>query len=114
MRPRRLAVFLIGSILAAGRASAQQVLICPPGTSAVTNACDVFHYHVQMYRPETRQFAELSGVNQFASQSACERHREAYMKRNLARVDYFKRTKGEQQYEPDRAGACHCDMTIDR
>lgn len=69
---------------------------------------------MQIYRPETRGFADLSGVNQFASQSACERFREAQIRRNLAIVDYFKRVKNEQQYEPDRLGPCHCDMTTDK
>ena len=36
------------------------------------------------------------------------------MQRNLAVVDYFKRLKGEQQYEPDRFGPCHCDMTSEK
>ena len=32
---------------------------------------------------------------------------------NLAIVDYFKRVRNEQ-YEPDRAGTCHCDMTVEK
>jgi hypothetical protein len=93
---------------------AQPGLVCPPGSSTVAHSCDLYHFHMQLYRPETRQFAEVTGVNQFSSQSACERFREAAIKRNLAVVDYFKRVKNEQQYEPDRFGPCHCDMTIEK
>lgn len=110
---RRFVIILIGNIGLAATAPAQQGLVCPPPSSA-THGCEVFHYHVLMYRPETRQFAELSGLNQFASQSACDRFREAAIQRNLAVVDYFKRLKGEQQYEPDRFGPCHCDMTSEK
>jgi hypothetical protein len=92
---RRFVIILIGNIGLAATAAAQQGLVCPPPSSA-THGCEVFHYHVIMYRPETRQFAELSGLNQFASQSACDRFREAAIQRNLAVVDYFKRLKGEQ------------------
>jgi hypothetical protein len=95
-------------------AMAQQALVCPPALSTSTHACEIYHYHVQMYRPETRLFAEISAMNQYASQSACDRYREAHIRRNLAIVDYFKRVKNEQQYEPDRFGPCHCDMTIDK
>jgi hypothetical protein len=109
----RFAVFAL-VVLAAVTAAAQQGLVCPPGSSTVTHTCDIYHFHLQMYRPETRGFADLSGVNQFASQSACDRYRDAQMKRNLAVVDYFKRVKNEQQYEPDRLGPCHCDMTTDK
>ncbi|HSP17619.1 MAG TPA: hypothetical protein VLV78_22935 [Thermoanaerobaculia bacterium] len=112
MVPRFAVSVLVG--LAAVTALAQQALVCPPGSSTVAHACDIYHFHLQAYRPETRQFAELSGVNQFASQSACDRYRDAQIKRNLAVVDYFKRVKGEQQYEPDRFGPCHCDMTTDK
>lgn len=110
---RRFVIILIGNIGLAATAAAQQALVCPPPSSA-THGCEVFHYHVVMYRPETRQFAEVSGLNQFASQSACDRFREAAMQRNLAVVDYFKRLKGQQQYEPDRFGPCHCDMTSEK
>jgi hypothetical protein len=104
----------LAAILIAVPAMAQQALVCPPTPSTSTHACDIYHYHVQMYRPETRLFAEISAMNQYASQNACERYREAHIKRNLAIVDYFKRVRNEQQYEPDRFGPCHCDMTIDK
>src|SRR5712691_10843782 len=104
----------LAAILIAAPAMAQQTLVCPPPSSASAHGCEVYHYHMQMYRPETRLFAELTGVNQFASQSACERYREAHITRNLAVVDYFKRVRNEQQYEPDRFGVCHCDMTIEK
>lgn len=66
-----------------------------------------------MYRPDTRQFVEAFGVNQFATQAACERAREQQMAANAKVANWFK-TVREQQYEADRFGTCHCDMTIDR
>src|SRR5438874_2441911 len=94
-------------------ATAAQTLDCP-GSASAGARCDTFHYHVAMYRPDTRAFTEVWGVNQFSSQAACDRAREAAMKRNLAVVDWFKRVRNESQYEPDRFGACHCDLTLDR
>ncbi len=44
--------------------------------------------------------------------TACQRARSAAAKANLAIVDYFKRVRNEQ-YEADRAGTCHCDMTVE-
>jgi hypothetical protein len=64
-----------------------------------------------MFRPDSRTLAELSSINQFASQSACDRARDAAMRRNAAIVDYFRRVKGDDRYEPDQFGPCHCDMT---
>ena len=88
------------------------MLDCPSAAS-VTH-CDTFHFHTQMYRPDNRTFVDLWGTNQFASQAACERARDAQMKRNLAVVNYFRTTRGEQNYEPDRFGTCHCDMSLDK
>jgi hypothetical protein len=92
-------------------AMAQQGLVCP--TAAAGRPCDTFHYHVGMYRPDTKQFVEVYGVNQFATQLACERAREAQMAAN-ARVVTYLRGNREPQYEADHFGPCHCDMTIDR
>ena len=88
------------------------MLDCPSAAS-VTH-CDTFHFHVQMYRPDTRNFVDLWGTNQFASQTGCERARDAQLKRNLTVVNYFRTTRGEQNYEADRFGACHCDMSLDK
>jgi hypothetical protein len=106
----RLPPLLLSIALVTGAAAAQ-TLDCPGSAGA---RCDTFHFHVQMYRPDTRGFAEVYGINQFSSQAACERARDAAMKRNLAVVDFFKRVRNESQYEPDRFGTCHCDMTIDK
>jgi hypothetical protein len=108
----RLAPLLLSILLLTGAAAAQ-TLDCP-GSAAAGARCDTFHYHVQMYRPDTRTFTEVYGVNQFSSQGACDRVREAAMKRNLTVVDFFKRVRNDSQYEPDRFGTCHCDMTLDR
>jgi len=105
--------FLIAVALLSSAAAAQTTLDCP-GSSAAGAHCDTFHYHQQMYRPDTRGFTEFWGLNQFSSQAGCEHARDAAMKRNLAVVDWFKRVRGDAQYEPDRFGACHCDLTLDK
>lgn len=92
-------------------AAAQQALVCPP--AAAGRACDAFHYHVAMYSPERKSFHEITGANRFATQAACERAREQQLAANAKIVDWFRNVR-EQQYEPDRFGACHCDMTTDR
>jgi hypothetical protein len=107
MRIPLLALLLAGL---AGAAAAQQTLVCP--TVPAGRPCDAFHYHVQMYRPDTKQFVEVYGVNEFATQAACDRGREREMATNTAIVEHFRTIK--QQYEGDRFGPCHCDMTGDR
>ena len=90
-----------------------QPLTCPAVSAATGRPCDTFHYHVQLYRPDTRAFVELAGINQFASQSACDRARDAQFKRNMAVVEFY-RARGDQQYQADHIGPCHCDMTVER
>jgi len=101
---------LLAALLAAGNAFAQQALVCPPNAS--NQPCERFHYHVAMYRPDTKAFVEIMGTAVFASSAACDRARDAELKRNAAVVDYFHR-KGDQKYEADRFGPCHCDATTD-
>ncbi|HEU4888962.1 MAG TPA: hypothetical protein VFV49_13835 [Thermoanaerobaculia bacterium] len=96
----------------AATATAQPTLVCP--TTPTARPCDTFHYHVQLYRPDTKQFVELSGGNQFATQAACDRARELQVAANVRVVEYFRVTREQRQYEPDRIGPCHCDMTIER
>jgi hypothetical protein len=96
----------------AATGSAQPVLVCP--TAPAGRTCDVYHYHVQLYRPDTKQFVELSGGNQFATQAACDRARDAQVAANAKVVEYFRDVREQRQYEADRIGPCHCDMTIDR
>lgn len=103
--------FLLSMALLLASAASAQTLDCPSSASRTT---EPFHFHVQMYRPDTRGFLDVWGINDFASQAACERARESAMKRNLAVVDYFKTARGENQYEPDRFGTCHADMTFDK
>lgn len=108
MQIPRIAVF----VLAAVSASAQQVpLTCPPPPAG--RPCEAFHYHVQMYRPDTKGFTELYAAPSFATQAACDRAREQAMAANAKIVDFYRVTK-EQQYPADRFGACHCDMTMDK
>jgi hypothetical protein len=107
-------VILVAATIGGAGSAVAQPLSCPPNPAATSRPCEVFHYHVQMFRPENRQFVELYGINQFATQGSCERARDAQLKHNLSVVDYFKRLKGDERYEPDRFGACHCDMTIEK
>jgi hypothetical protein len=90
---------------------AQQALVCP--TAVAGRPCDAFHYHVAMYSPDKKSFTEITGANQFATQAACDRARDQQLAANAKVVEYFRNVR-EQQYEPDRFGPCHCDMTIDR
>lgn len=107
-------ILLLLFALTSVRAAIGQPLACPPGSSTSGKPCDTFHFHVQMYRPDTKEFAEFFGINQFASQSSCEQAREARMKQNLTIVDYMKKVANNLQYEADRVGPCHCDMTVER
>lgn len=108
MKPLTLAV----SLALAMTVAAQQPLVCP--TTVSGRACEAFHYHVQMYRPDTKAFIEVTGGNQFATQAACDRAREQQVAVNAKVVEYFRDVREQRQYEADRVGPCHCDMTIDR
>lgn len=101
------------ALLAFAMPATAQLLTCPAPSSAPAHACELFHYHVAMYRPDTRGFAEVWATNQFASQASCDRARDAAMKRNLAVVDQMKRVANDNNYEPDRFGPCHCDGSIE-
>ncbi len=109
MRSRHLALILAAS-LTASAAFAQQALVC--ATMPAGRPCEAFHFHVQLYRPDTKQFVEVSGVNQFATQAACDRARELHAATNAKAVEYLRGIK--KQYEADRVGPCHCDMTMEK
>ena len=98
---------LLAGCLAAVMTAAQQPLVCPPAPAG--RPCEAFHYHVQMYRVDTKKFTEIYGGVQFATQAACDRAREQQVAANAKVVEFFRGVK--QQYEPDRVGPCHCDMT---
>src|SRR5687768_14343992 len=107
-------VALAASCIAAV-ASAQSALVCPPSAAAAApGGCEAFHYHVQVFRPEPKGFVDATATPRFATQAACEKVREAHIARNLVVVNYFKKTKNEQQYEADRFGPCHCDFTAEK
>ena len=110
--PSKKLAFL--AMLCLASAALGQKLECPPATATAAHACETFHYHVLMYRPDSRNFAEVFGTQQYASLAACDRARAAAMRWNLGIVDFFKRVRNEQQYEPDRFGTCHCDMTVEK
>lgn len=89
-----------------------QGLVCPPAPQAGDRPCDTFHFHAQLYSPETKQFVDISGIHQFASQASCEKAREERLGRNAVLVEHMRRAGKNQQYPADRVGECHCDLTI--
>jgi hypothetical protein len=91
-----------------------QPLVCPPVAAVAGRPCETFHYHVLMFRPDTRGFVEVYGTNQFASQSACDRARDAQFKRSMAVAEFFRTQRRADWWQPDKFGMCHCDMTIER
>jgi hypothetical protein len=88
---------------------AAQALTCPAAPAG--RPCEVFHYHVQMFRPDTRAFTEIYGGPRFATQDACNRAREQQVAANQKVAGFFRDVKKQERYQPDRIGACHCDMT---
>jgi hypothetical protein len=103
--------FLLAACLAAVAAVAQQPgLACPPAPAG--RPCEAFHFHVAMYRPDSKTFVEFYAGAPFATQAACDRTREQYVAANTRVVEYLRSIK--QNYDADRVGACHCDMTDDK
>jgi len=109
---RAIALALFGAALFSVSASAQP-LVCPPVAAVAGRPCETFHFHVQMFKPDTREFVEFYGINQFASMAACDRARDAQIKRNMAVVDLM-HVQRRDWWQADRFGTCHCDMTIER
>lgn len=107
-----LSLFTLLSSLFLSPALAQP-LLCPPVASAAGKPCETFHFHVQLFRPEPRDFLELYGVNQFASMASCERARDAAFKRNMSVVE-FMHTQRRDWWQADKFGPCHCDMTVEK
>ena len=110
MRSARFPLILLLSFAAAALDAQPAPLVC--ATAPAGRPCEAFHFHVQAYRHDTKQFVELAGVNQFATQAACDRAREQYVSANARAVEYLKNVK--EKYEADRVGPCHCDMTTDK
>lgn len=90
-----------------------QPLTCPSSGASQQN-CGTFHYHVQMWRPDTKTPTDVLGVNRFASMTACESARALEAQRNKAVIDFFKKLKPDGPEQLHRFGPCHCDQTIDR
>ena len=108
------ALFVASALIAAGLSPAlAQPLLCPPVVSVAGKPCETFHFHVQLFRPDTREFVEVYGINQFASMPSCEHARDAQFKRNMAIVE-FMRAQRRDWWQADKFGPCHCDMTIER
>ena len=109
------ALFITVVLAAAGLSSASaQPLVCPPVAAVAGRPCETFHYHVQMFRPDTRGFVEVYGTNQFASQSACDRARDVQFKRSMTIVEFFRTQRRADWWQADRLGTCHCDMTVEK
>jgi len=111
MRSISTSILLVGLTLASAGAGAQTPLTCQAGAGIDPANCPIVHYHVKMYRPDTKTSVELTGVNEFASRSACEAALAAERARNAAVVEFLKKNEPRLQYPPDQFGACHCDMT---
>jgi hypothetical protein len=108
------ALFVATALIAAGLSPAlAQPLLCPPVASAAGKPCETFHFHVQLFRPESRDFLELYGIDQFASMTSCERARDAQFKRNMSIVE-FMHTQRRDWWQADKFGPCHCDMTVEK
>jgi hypothetical protein len=108
------ALFIATALIAAGLSPAlAQPLLCPPVASAAGKPCETFHFHVQLFRPEPRDFVELYGINQFASMASCERARDAAVKRNMSVIE-FMHAQRRDWWQADKFGACHCDMTVEK
>ena len=108
-----LLLFTLHSSLFFVRPALAQPLLCPPVASAAGKPCETFHFHMQLFRPESRDFLELYGVNQFASMASCERARDAQFKRNMSVVEYM-HTQRRDWWQADKFGPCHCDMTVEK
>ena len=106
-----MALLLTGFATATLVAHAQAPLTCQGGAGIDSANCAVVHYHVRMYRPDTKASIELTGVNEFASKSACESALAAEKARNASVIEFLKKNEPRLQYQPDVFGACHCDMT---
>lgn len=110
----RIALLLVGPLAAALTtvSLAAQPLTCPAAPAG--RPCDVFHFHVQMFRPDTRAFTEIYAGPRFATQAACDRARELQVAANQKVAGFFRDVKKQERYMPDRIGVCHCDMTDER
>lgn len=108
------ALFVAAALIVAGLSPAlAQPLLCPPVASVAGKPCETFHFHVQLFRPDTREFVEVYGIDQFASTASCEHARDAQFKRNMAVVE-FMHAQRRDWWQADKFGPCHCDMTIER
>jgi hypothetical protein len=107
MTSLRIALLAAGCL--AALSAAAQPLTCPPAPAG--RPCEAFHYHVQMFRPDTRAFTEIYAGPRFATQAACDRAREQQVAANQKVAGYFRDVQKEERYQPDRIGTCHCDMT---
>lgn len=110
---RSITTFALASIflLPALPVRSQAPMTCQLGSGADSAQCNVFHYHVQMYNPDRKARVELSGVNEFASQAACEAALAEEQVENQATVKFMAQNDPREKFQPNVYGPCHCDMT---
>jgi len=109
----RILLAIVVLVCACASSALAQPLVCPPVAAAAGRPCETFHYHVLMFRPDNRGFIELFGINQFASQAACDSARDLQFKRNMAVVEFFRTQRRADWWKADTFGPCHCDMTVE-
>ncbi|MHB0969099.1 MAG: hypothetical protein ACYC7A_00690 [Thermoanaerobaculia bacterium] len=90
-----------------------QSLTCPSSGSP-QQMCSGYHYHLQMWRPDSKVPSDVLGVNRFATLTACETARTLEIQRNKGVIDFFRKLKPDGPEQVHRFGACHCDQTTDR
>lgn len=99
------------ALLAFASPAAAQVLTC---TTNASDQCNGVHYHVQLWNPETKGFAEIFGHNTFSTLQACEaakKHEETINQNALA---HLAKVAPRLKAQPAKFGPCHCDMTRTR
>jgi hypothetical protein len=111
MRPTSTFLLVLTLALPGLSAHAQAPMTCQMGSGADSAKCDVFHYHMQMYNPSRKTRVELSGVNEFASQAACEAALARAQSENQALVKFMTQNDPREKFQPSLFGSCHCDMT---
>lgn len=91
-----------------------QSLLCTPSPGGSTRPCEAHHYHLQLYRLDTKTSQEFWGLNGFASSEACEAARSAVERAHQAIAAFIRAKQPKAVAEQARIGPCHCDLTHDR
>lgn len=115
---QRLALTLIllavAGTLPAQTAAPAQALTCGPSSAGSSAGCDSHHFHVSLYRFETRSWAEAWGVNGFATAAGCEAARVVEFRNSQTLAAFIRAKQPKSPIEILRVGSCHCDMSNDK